>query len=54
MDPSESDRSHGRRDVDDHDLMRELAQERDLASRGDGNFPDAGAARCRWVWLNAV
>jgi hypothetical protein len=40
--------------VDDHDLMRELAQERDLVSRGDGNFPDAAATRCRRVRVDAV
>jgi hypothetical protein len=25
-----------------------------LRARGDLNFPDAGATRCRWVGLNAV
>jgi hypothetical protein len=40
--------------MDDHDLMRELAQERDLASRGDGNFPDAAPVQCRRVRVDAV
>jgi hypothetical protein len=40
--------------MDDHDLMRELAQERDLASRGDGNFPDAAPVQCRRVRVDVV
>jgi hypothetical protein len=33
---------------------RYAVQELDLVSEGGRELPDAGAARCRWVWRDAV